>query len=51
MNLELEIKVNLDMQELSIRNGLYTNYCYECTSLNEIGEIVQEFINEYIKER
>lgn len=48
--MELQIKFDLEMKELSIRNELYSNYTYECSSLNEVGEIVQEFINEYVKE-
>ena len=49
--MELIIKYDKEMNELSIRNELYSNYTYECKSLNEVGEIVQEFIDEYIKER
>lgn len=47
--MELKINIDLEMKELSIRNGIYNNYTYECNSLNEVGEIVQEFINEYVK--
>ena len=47
--MELIIKFDKEMNELSIRNELYSNYTYECKSLNEVGEIVQEFINEYVK--
>lgn len=47
--MELIIKFDTEMKELSIRNGIYSNYTYECENLNEVGEIVQEFINEYIK--
>lgn len=49
--MELIIKYDKEMNELSIRNELYSNYTYECNDLNEVGEIVQEFINEYVKER
>lgn len=49
--MELIIKYDKEMNELSIRNELYSNYTYECESLNEVGEIVQEFINEYVKEK
>lgn len=49
--MELIIKFDAEMKELSIRNGIYSNYSYECNSLNEVGEIVQEFINEYVKEK
>ena len=49
--MELIIKYDKEMNELSIRNELYSNCTYECKSLNEVGEIVQEFIDEYIKER
>jgi hypothetical protein len=48
--LELNIRIDLDMQRLNIRNVIYNNYEYECKNLNEIGEIVQDFINEYIDE-
>lgn len=48
-NIELSITINFDMKEVDIRNGIYSNYAYECRSLNEVGEIVQEFIDEYIK--
>ena len=47
--MELIIKYDKEMNELSIRNALYSNYTYECKNLNEVGEIVQEFIDEYIK--
>ena len=47
--MELIIKFDKEMKELSIRNELYSNYSYECNDLNEVGEIVQEFINEYVK--
>ena len=47
--MELIIKFDKEMKELSIRNELDSNYTYECNSLNEVGEIVQEFINEYVK--
>ena len=51
MELNLEISLDLEMKELSIRNAIYSNYTYECENLNEVGEIVQEFINEYVKEK
>lgn len=47
--MELIIKFDAEMKELSIRNAIYNNYTYECENLNEVGEIVQEFINEYVK--
>ena len=47
--MELIIKFDEEMKELSIRNTLYSNYTYECEDLNEVGEIVEEFINEYVK--
>lgn len=47
---DLEVSVDLDMQRVNIRLGIYDNYEYECKSLNEVGEIVQEFIDEYVKE-
>ena len=50
-DIELFIKFDLEMNELSIRNGIYSNYTYECKNLNEVSEIVREFINEYIKEK
>lgn len=49
--MELIIKYDKEMNELSIRNGIYSNYTYECENLNEVGEIVQEFIDEYVKEK
>ena len=49
--MELIIKFDKEMKELSIRNAIYSNYTYECEDLNEVGEIVQEFINEYVKEK
>lgn len=39
--MELVIKINLDAREVSI--GCMG---YECDSLAEVGEIVQQYINE-----
>ena len=47
--MELLVKFDKEMKELIIRNELYSNYTYECEDLNEVGEIVQEFIDEYVK--
>ena len=49
--MELIIKFDAERKELNIRNAIYSNYTYECENLNEVGEIVQEFINEYVKEK
>lgn len=48
--MELIIKYDKEMNELSIKNELYSNYSYECNNLNKVGEIIQEFINEYVEE-
>jgi hypothetical protein len=47
--MEIYINVDLEMNEVCIKNGVYNTYTYQCDSLDEVGEIVQEFINEYIK--
>lgn len=39
--MELVIKINLDAREVNI--GCMA---YECDSLTEVGEIVQQYINE-----
>lgn len=49
--LELNIRVDLDLRSCVIRKGMYNTLDYECDSLDEVGEIVQEYINEYIKEK
>ena len=48
-SIELNLKIDLEMKSLVIRNGIYNVLDYECNNLNEVGEIVQEYINEYIE--
>lgn len=48
-SIELNLKIDLKMKTLVIRNGFYNILYYEYNNLNEVGEIVQEYINEYIK--
>lgn len=47
--MEMYINIDLEMKSLTIRYGVYGCYDYECKNLNEVGEIVQEFVNEYVK--
>lgn len=44
-----EVRIDLEMNRVNIYHGIYNNYEYECNSLNEVGEIVQDFVNEYVK--
>lgn len=47
--IEFKIKIDLDLKDLTI-SQLYDTYTYRLNNLNEVGKIMQSFINEYIKE-
>ena len=47
--IEFKIKIDLDLEEFTI-SQLYDTYTYRLNNLNEVGKIMQSFVNEYIKE-